>query len=77
MTAWALAGKRPPPLPCVVSLTRLSPSNGLDDDNLPGSMKGVRDQIAAWLGVDDRSKLVTWRYDQRRSQGWSVEVAIA
>jgi hypothetical protein len=76
-TAWTLAGKKPPQLPCTVSLTRVGPSNGLDDDNLPGSMKGVRDQIAQWLGIDDRSKLVTWRYDQRRAQGWSVEIEIS
>jgi|SRR6185369_16666309 len=77
-TAWTLAGKKPPPLPCTISLTRVGPSNGLDDDNLPGSCKGVRDQIAKWLGIDDRCKLVTWKYDQRRCmQGWSVEVEIA
>jgi len=37
----------------VVRMTRLSPQ-GLDDDNLASAMKGCRDAIAAWLGVDDR-----------------------
>jgi hypothetical protein len=78
-TAWAIAtaSRKPPAIPCTVTLTRVGPSNGLDDDNLPGSMKGVRDQIAVWLGIDDRTKLVTWTYDQRRGKGWAVEVTVA
>ena len=63
-----------PALPCVVLLVRVGPSNGLDDDNLRGAGKGVRDQIAAWLGVDDRSPLVAWKYDQRRAPAWGMEV---
>lgn len=77
MTAWALAGTKPPTLPVVVTLTRMGPSNGLDCDNLPASCKGVRDQIAKWLGVDDRSPLVTWRYAQVRAKGWSVQMVVA
>lgn len=73
-TAWALAGKQPPVMPCTVLLTRVGPSNGLDDDNLRGSLKAVRDQVAAWLGVDDRSPLVKWEYGQRRTREWGVEV---
>lgn len=75
-TAWTVAGKVPPALPCTVLLTRVSPGNGLDDDNLRGSLKGVRDEVAAWLGVDDRSPLVTWAYDQRRSKVWAVAVEV-
>lgn len=63
-----------PALPCTVLLTRVGPSNGLDDDNLRGSLKAVRDQVAQWLGVDDRSPLVVWAYEQRRGKGWGVEV---
>lgn len=75
-TAWLLNGKTPPSLPCAVLLTRIGPTNGLDDDNLPGSAKGVRDQLAQWLGIDDRSPLVKWAYAQRRDEFWGIEVEI-
>ena len=39
--AWWVARREPPAAPCTVTLTRLAPSNGLDDDNLASSMKGV------------------------------------
>jgi hypothetical protein len=78
--AWSLMlAQRPdkavkPPLPCAVRLTRVAPSNGLDDDNLAGALKAVRDQIAAWLGVDDkRSDVVRYVYAQRRGP-WAVEI---
>lgn len=54
------------PLPLVITLTRVAPSRGLDSDNLPVSMKHVRDGIADWLGIDDRDPRVTWLYEQRR-----------
>jgi len=73
-TAWLLRPVTKPPTPCVVTLTRVAPSGGLDDDNLPGALKGVRDQIAEWIGVDDRKReVVRYRYTQRRGP-WSVEV---
>jgi hypothetical protein len=63
-----------PLLPCSVHLTRIAPSNGLDSDNLPGAVKGVRDQIADWLGVDDkRADLVSYHYAQERGP-WGVRV---
>jgi hypothetical protein len=52
-------------LPCVVHLTRVSP-RALDDDNLRGALKAVRDQVAAQIGVDDRDPRVTWTYAQAR-----------
>lgn len=55
-------------LPCVVRLTRLSPGT-LDDDNLRGALKAVRDGVADRLGVDDRDPRVTWEYAQERSKG--------
>jgi hypothetical protein len=77
-TAWALVGKTAPPPPCTVLLTRVGPTNGLDDDNLAGSLKGVRDQVAVWLGVDDHDPRVQWRYAQRRDNaGWTVLVEVA
>jgi hypothetical protein len=72
--AYVLGPRQRPHVPCSVTLTRVAPSNGLDDDNLAGSLKGVRDQVAHWLGVDDRHSLqVKYRYAQRRGP-WGVEI---
>ena len=76
-TAWLLRPVVKPETPCIVQLTRVAPSGGLDDDNLPGALKGVRDQIAAWMGVDDRKReIVRYRYAQRRGE-WGVVVEFA
>ncbi len=65
-TGRALLGQSRPEIPCTVILTRLS-SGTLDDDNLTHALKGVRDEIAAWLGIDDRhSDQVRYEYRQRR-----------
>lgn len=49
-----------------VVLTRIAP-RPLDGDNLAASMKGVRDGVADWLGVDDReSPYLGWAYKQER-----------
>lgn len=60
-------------IPCVVLLTRIAPSNGLDDDNLVGAMKAARDAVAEWLGVDDGHPSVQYRYAQRRGP-WGIEI---
>lgn len=74
-TAWMLATLTKPETPCAVLLTRIGPSNGLDDDNLAGALKSVRDEVARWLGVDDRrSEVVKYRYAQRRAKEWGVLV---
>jgi len=71
---WALKSATKPAIPCSVLLTRCAPSNGLDDDNLAGSLKSVRDAVAEWLGVDDRDRMtVRYRYAQRRGP-WGVRV---
>jgi hypothetical protein len=63
-----------PAIPCSVLLTRISPGNGVDDDNLVGSLKSVRDEVARWLGVDDRDRMtVRYRYAQRRGP-WGVQI---
>ena len=73
-TAWSLKGQQLPPIPCSVRLTRIAPSNGIDDDNLTGALKGVRDEIAAWLGVDDRHRnQVRYVYEQKRGP-WGVSI---
>ena len=63
-----------PALPCVVTITRRSPGT-LDDDNAVSSAKATRDAVAQWLGVDDRSPLVTWRVEQERGP-WGVRVVV-
>jgi hypothetical protein len=65
--------------PVSVRLVRVAPSNGLDDDSLPASMKAVRDQLTEWLGLDDdRTPMLRWSYDQRRGPrgAYAVEVTI-
>lgn len=56
-----------PVFPLAVTLTRQSPRK-LDDDNLRGAFKAVRDEVAAQLGVDDGSALVEWRYAQVKGE---------
>lgn len=74
-TYWVLAPTRKPDMPCTVRLTRVGPTNGLDEgDNLNSAFKAVRDQIAEWLGVNDRDPRVRWEYMQRRGKLWGVEV---
>lgn len=74
--AWMLGSRCvKPALPLVVTLTRLGPSNGLDSDNLAASCKAIRDQIAMWLGVDDRkAEVVRYRYAQERAKDWGVRI---
>lgn len=62
-------------LPCVVVLTRLS-AGTLDDDNLRGALKAVRDGVADKLGVADNDPRVEWRYGQARCKRGEFGVAI-
>ena len=56
-------------LPCTVKMIRRS-KRMLDDDNLIGSMKAVRDAIADFIipglapGRADDNKTIRWQYDQ-------------
>lgn len=68
------SGKLPAP-PCVVKLVRVAPRE-LDDDNLRGSMKSIRDGIADRLGIDDRDPLVAWEYAQQRGKPKEYAVLI-
>lgn len=71
----------PLPLPLVITLTRVAPSNGLDDDALPASLKAIRDGVTDWLGLsDDRATpRLQWRYEQRRGPrgAYGVEILLA
>lgn len=62
--------------PCVVTLTRIAPSAGLDGDNLQSALKATRDGVADALGVDDRDPRVEWRYEQRRGKRGEVALAL-
>lgn len=64
-------------LTAVVTMTRVAPSRGLDDDNLRGALKSIRDGIADAFQVDDRDPRIRWRYEQRRGKDYAVEVEIA
>lgn len=64
--ALASLGPCPLALPLAVTITRSGP-RALDTDNLQGSAKAVRDELALWLGVDDGpSAPVSWHVAQVR-----------
>ncbi len=64
------------PLPIVVTLTRVAPSEGIDDDSLAASMKSVRDGIADFYKCGDgKDDPITWKYDQRKGP-WAVELDV-
>lgn len=50
----------------------------LDDDNLAGSAKSLRDGIADRLQIDDRDPRVQWKYAQRKGEPkqYAVEIEI-
>ena len=54
-------------LPCIVTLTRIAP-RAFDCDGAVAAFKGIRDEIAALLGVDDGSPMIEWQYAQRKSE---------
>lgn len=72
---YSLHGKPLPPLPAVVTLTRVGKQR-LDDDNLASSFKAVQDAVAAMYQTDDGSPLYQWRYEQRIGREYAVEISI-
>ena len=68
VTVWLLRSMGALPLlPIVVRLTRLGPRD-LDDDNLPGAFKYVRDTIAKEYGTHDGTKApIRWEHSQRQT----------
>lgn len=69
------------PFPCVVKMTRIS-SRLLDDDNLVGAFKHVRDYVADCIiphkpiGRSDSDKRIKWEYAQEKGkpQGMRLEI---
>ena len=53
-----------PRLRLYVTLTRQGPRK-LDDDNLQSAFKAVRDEVAAFFGIDDGSDRWRWQYHQQ------------
>lgn len=66
------------PRPCTVTMTRLS-FGTLDEDNLQGAAKAIRDGIADAIGVPDNDPAIEWRYAQERCKRgeFGVRVQIA
>lgn len=64
--------------PCVITFTRISNGPGLDpEDNLPASIKHVRDGVADAMGLtSDRDPRVKWVYLQQRGKGYEVHVLL-
>ena len=48
----------------VVTLVRIAPRR-LDDDNLRGAFKAVRDEVAAFFHIDDGDSRIVFEYQQR------------
>lgn len=59
----------------IVRLTRFG-KRLLDDDNLAGSFKAIRDGIADRLGVKDNDPRIKWTYAQEIHKQYSVRVVI-
>lgn len=56
-----------PQLPLIVTMTRIAP-RGLNDDNLTGAFKHVRDGIAESLHTTDENPQIKWVCAQERGK---------
>jgi hypothetical protein len=61
-----------------IRLTRVTGPRGrtLDDDNLRGCLKAIRDGVADSLSINDNDPRVSWYYAQRKGAAWAVEVEV-
>lgn len=76
VVAYAAKAACVPGPPCLVTITRIAPSKGLDPhDGLPASCKPVVDAIADAMGIDDRHPGVEWKYAQERGK-YGVRVRV-
>ena len=62
---WAIVKSSKATLPCTVTLTRIGVRK-LDDDNLAGAFKGLRDGIADGFGIADNDHRIIFKYDQKK-----------
>jgi hypothetical protein len=58
-----------------VKLVRIS-AGELDDDNVRGALKAVRDEVAAWIGLDDRDPLIAFTYGQEKVERGTAGVRV-
>ena len=58
-------GTARPKLPITVTITRIAPRK-LDDDNLAGACKSIRDGVADYFQTDDRNPHIAWKYGQKK-----------
>lgn len=65
----------PLPPPCRITITRIG-KRRLDDDNLSGSAKAIRDGVADWLRIDDGDERLTWRYRQEIGKDYAVRIFV-
>jgi hypothetical protein len=62
--------------PLVVTFTRYG-KRLLDDDNLSGSFKAIRDEVAKQLGRDDGPRGgVRWEYKQEKAGEYAVRIEV-
>ncbi len=73
LVAAALNGGLTPPLR--ITLTRRAPGR-LDDDNLAGALKHIRDGVADALGIDDGDRRLVWRCLQEHCREYAVRIEI-
>ncbi len=59
----------------IITLTRVAPRK-LDDDNLRGALKAVRDGVADALRVEDNTPLIHWEYKQEQAKEYAVLVEV-
>ncbi len=64
-----------PAVRLAVRLTRIAPRR-LDDDNLQGAFKAIRDEVAAYFGVDDADPRIRFEYAQAKGKA-SVRIDFA
>lgn len=62
---WSLYRPKVTP-PATITFTRYS-CKLMDNDNLAGAFKHVRDQLAKEIGIDDGSDQIVWQYRQERT----------
>ncbi len=72
---WSLRGSRRPKLPVVVTLTRIS-RTPMDDDNIRGAFKAVRDGIADAYSLADNDPRISFRYTQEQGSTGQFDIRI-
>ena len=60
----------------IVTLTRFAPRLLDAHDNLRSGFKGVADQIATELGLDDKDPRIEWIYRQAKASKYSAQIRI-